>query len=72
MNKCCKTCALWNIKQAQDAAGRVRKDRVARCLWVSTEVYPSSIVLRHGEPRPIPAYTSHNNGTDCACWEPRA
>lgn len=29
----CQNCALWKREDAQDAAGRVRKDRMAECLW---------------------------------------
>lgn len=70
VKKSCRTCKLWNIKGAQDAAGRVRKDRSVRCLWVSTEVYPSSVNLSLSS-RPTANYTTSENGTDCPCWTPR-
>ena len=69
--KCCRTCALWDIEAAKDKAGRVRKDRVARCMWALTVSLPVSLHgwLRHGTgPRYMPSYA----GEDCECWVLRA
>jgi hypothetical protein len=67
--RCCKTCALWKIEQAQDAAGRVRKNRVALCQWKMSEPLPKSLhIWEHG---PNPHFMSPDSGTDCPCWKQR-
>lgn len=69
--RCCKSCEFWNIKQAQDKIGRVRKDAVARCLWTLTEPLPAS-VMTWGKPMVLStSWMGATYGTDCACWRPR-
>lgn len=65
----CRNCQLWNRKQAMDAAGRIRKDRVARCQWVSTEVYPVSITPHTN--RPQTGYTAATDGEGCPTFVER-
>ena len=71
-DKCCGTCKLWRREDAMDAAGRVRRDRGARCMWVSTEIYPISIRdYGFGGVRPKGSLTSRDDGKNCPCWENR-
>lgn len=63
--QCCKTCKLWNIDEARSQSGRVMSDRVARCNWVSNEVYPDS-VLSHP---PKARYMTAQMGEHCPCWQ---
>ena len=71
MNKqCCGTCALWDRDAAKDKMGRVRRDRAARCLWESLEIYPESVNVENMQP--LPRYTMlRDYGEDCKCWAPR-
>ena len=64
--KSCKTCALWNRKQAADKIGRIRKDSIARCLWESTEPWPESV---GHERRPWATNMRPSDGIDCPCWK---
>lgn len=66
----CRNCALYDAAKAQDAAGRFRNQWSARCLWVSSEVYPLSIG-RH-QTRPSPHYMQPNDGEGCPCFTPKA
>ena len=68
MNKCCRTCALWNRKAAMDAAGRIRKVRAVLCNWKSTEPYPDSVTGRYGNSRPTAGFTVSTDGINCPCW----
>jgi hypothetical protein len=65
----CKTCALWDRKNALDKAGRVRNDRAALCLWKSTEVWPES-VRAHLNRKPTPSFMTADMGRECPCWTP--
>lgn len=40
----CRECKLYDLDATKDKAGRVRKNRIARCLWVSTETLPDSVL----------------------------
>ena len=48
-----------------DKAGRILKDRVAKCLWVSTEVYPVSVGRWMSGGRPTGAYMRADDGQGC-------
>jgi hypothetical protein len=61
----CKDCKLYPVEKVKDKAGRIHKNRAARCQWVSAEVYPSSIQLF---PRPQVNYMQPNDGVDCQCF----
>ena len=40
----CRGCKFYDVDQVKDAGGRIRKDRVARCLWpVPDYIWPDSI-----------------------------
>lgn len=45
----CRDCAHYDLQSVLSKNGRVLANRVARCLWQSTEVYPAS-VLAHNSP----------------------
>jgi hypothetical protein len=66
--RCCLTCALWDKAAALNAAGRLRRDKTARCLWQSTEPYPASTF---DQTRPRPSFMASDWGTDCVCWVAR-
>lgn len=67
----CRDCALYDLAAVQDKAGRVRSNRVARCLWVSNEPLPASV--RNDQRRPIlPSYMEPNDGEGCFCFKERA
>lgn len=69
--RCCKTCGLWDIAAAIDKAGRINKNRWARCLWKGAIDFP--VALHDYERRlPTPCCSSPNDGKDCPCWIPRA
>ena len=40
----CRECNLWDIEAAKDKVGRIHKDSLARCLWVSTYIFPTSVL----------------------------
>jgi len=61
----CRDCALWNRVEAMDKIGRILKDRPAKCLWVSTEVYPKSIRRFMNDRRPVASYMTANDGHGC-------
>lgn len=63
----CRDCKLWNIEEAKDRAGRVRKDRVAKCLWEPKERWPKSAVL----PYPRLSYMAPYYGEGCPCFVKR-
>ena len=64
----CRTCAFWDIDNARDRAGRIRKEWSARCLWRSTEVWPVSIAHPDNH-RPVPRFMTADRGQDCPCWQ---
>lgn len=70
IKKTCKECNLWDIEAAKDKAGRIRKDKMARCLWVSTEIFPLSVfeVFVH---RQKSGYMQAQDGEGCKCFLPR-
>ena len=65
----CGNCGLWNRKEAQDKAGRVRKGRAAKCLWDLSGRLPRSVRRWGGEIHV--GYTTKDDGEGCPCWEPR-
>lgn len=65
IKKTCKECKLWDIEAAKNKAGRTHKDSLARCLWVSTYIFPTSVpYVRAG-------YTEAQDGEGCKCFVPR-
>lgn len=68
LNRNCKTCMWWDIESAKDSAGRVRKDRVARCRWpippLPDSCDISNRVLFLG-------YMAGERGVNCPCYKVR-
>jgi hypothetical protein len=60
----CRDCKLYDLDATKDKAGRVLKNRPARCLWVSTEARPLS-VYPWIDRRPIPSRMYPDDGHDC-------
>jgi len=60
----CRNCELWDIEKAKDKAGRVRRTRFVRCLWVPKEVWPQSVSN--------PSYLMYADaGKHCPCFQQR-
>ena len=66
----CRECKLWDRQAAMDKAGRIRRDRTARCLWASNEVWPLSVDSR--TIRPIPGSMGPLDGNRCQRFIPVA
>lgn len=65
----CRDCKLYDLDAVKDKAGRVRKDRVGRCLWESKEVLPLSI---RGNPmKLVGGWMEPNDGNGCKRFIPR-
>ena len=65
----CRECVLFDLDACKDKAGRVLKERVGRCAWVSTEDYPSALSGFHHRPRA--GYRQPNDGQGCPCFKKR-
>lgn len=65
----CRNCRYWDRERATDRAGRILRNRPARCLWASTEPWPASCG-GHLYNRPVPNYMMADYGQDCACFKP--
>jgi hypothetical protein len=39
----CRDCRLYDLDAVKNARGAIMRNRVGRCLWKSTEVYPASL-----------------------------
>jgi hypothetical protein len=68
MSQSCRTCALYDLEAVKDARGRVRKDRMARCLWSSDLVVPESFLI-FGQR--LCGRMHPQEGTTCPCWKGR-
>ena len=66
--RCCRTCALCDA--ARDKIGVVGNDRGVKCLWTSTEDWPSSADPQINR-RPYLFTMRADAGTDCPCWRER-
>lgn len=64
----CRDCKLYDLEATKDKAGRVRRDRVARCLWESKEQWPLSVNLSLNS-RPSPSYMLPDGGHGCQCFQ---
>ena len=42
----CRDCKLYDLDAVRSKSGAVLSNRMARCLWVSTEVWPESVGWR--------------------------
>lgn len=63
----CGTCAYWDRDAAKDAAGRVRGDRVAKCLWTipASVPVPGDVSIRRDF-----VYRTKLDGAGCPAWVP--
>lgn len=69
MTKFCRNCRFYNVDAVKNASGAVLRGRVARCMWVSIEVYPSSVTRSGGNYRPTAGYMEPYDGSDCPTFE---
>jgi hypothetical protein len=68
----CRTCALYDIAAVRDKAGRVRKDRAARCLWTMPEFAVPASLPEWGTRRLVPQlHMEPNDGENCPAWQER-
>lgn len=65
----CRDCKLFDLEKTKDKAGRVRKDRAAKCLWVSTETWPMSVPESMNR-RPTAGYMTVDDGNRCKRFIP--
>ena len=60
----CRNCAHFDIEKVKDAAGRVRRDRTAKCLWpiptLPASAHNTHISLKYMQP---------NSGSECQCFK---
>ncbi len=64
----CKECKLFDIESAKDKAGRVRKANAVKCLWVSKEQWPISVVMPN---RVRARHVTSEMGHRCPCFQKR-
>ena len=64
----CRDCKFYDLEAIKNKAGRVMRDKVARCNWRSTEVWPSSVEGRFGNSRPSPTFMEPDDGANCPCF----
>jgi hypothetical protein len=60
----CRDCKLYDLDAVKNARGAVMSNRVARCLWESTETWPVS-VWESTNKRPRSGYMHPNDGDRC-------
>jgi hypothetical protein len=64
----CRNCKLYDLDATKDKAGRVRKDRIAECLWTNKRRFPVSLIAHPdwtlGPMRP-------DDGASCPCFVER-
>lgn len=48
----CRDCKLYDLEAVKSKSGAILSNRVARCLWKSTETWPVSVEGRFGNTRP--------------------
>lgn len=65
----CRDCALYDLPRVQNKRGAVMSDRVAKCLWVSTEVWP--VHVSYGSRRAAGAFMAPNDEHDCQVFRER-
>lgn len=67
----CRECKLYDLDAVKNARGAVLRNRVGKCLWTSTEVWPDS-VAEHRSMRPRTHYMSPDDGQRCKRFIKRA
>jgi hypothetical protein len=60
----CRDCKLYDLDRTKNARGAVLRNRVARCLWKSTETWPVSVNAGLNR-RPEPSYMQPDDGDRC-------
>jgi hypothetical protein len=40
----CRDCKLYDLDGVRSKSGAILRNRTARCLWQSTEVWPASVI----------------------------
>lgn len=67
----CRECKLYDLDAVRSKSGAVMSNRVARCLWKSTETWPASVPAWRGS-RPEPMHMQPNDGDRCQRFIKRA
>jgi hypothetical protein len=66
----CKDCKLFDLDAVKSKSGAVLSNRVAACLWKSTETWPVSVMERQNS-RPHAGYMKPNEPHRCQRFIPR-
>lgn len=71
----CRDCKYYDVERVKDAGGRIRKDRVAACMWQMPEIaWPDSIKTAATSFRsvtnPNRRYMEPNEGIGCEAFAP--
>ena len=65
----CRDCKLYDLEAVKSASGAVLSSRAAKCLWVSTEVWPASVQVGFNS-RPRATYMQPNDVHRCQRFIP--
>ena len=65
----CRDCKLYDLDAVKSKSGAVLSNRVAKCLWVSTEVWPLSVREKRNK-RPQASYMEPNVSHRCQRFIP--
>ena len=60
----CRDCKLYDLDAVKNARGAIMSNRVAQCLWKSTETWPIGVDERHTI-RPQGRYMQPNDVHRC-------
>jgi hypothetical protein len=66
----CRNCKLYDLDAVKSKSGAVMGHRAARCLWVSTEVWPESVSRGLGASRPVAGWMEPNPIHKCQRFIP--
>lgn len=67
--KCCASCGFYDIADALDKAGRVKRESTALCDWRGD--LPDSMRNKRFESYVAKRYMGPEEGANCPCWEQR-
>lgn len=67
----CRDCRWYPVERVKDAAGRVRADRVAICLWPVPDLPLAFLSEMGGSGGPYSSYMQPNEEHECPCFEER-
>ena len=59
----CRDCKLYDLDAVKSKSGAVLRNRVGKCLWVSTEVWPEHV--ESGASRATGGYAEPNTHHRC-------